>query len=130
MFSRFRQFSNRWLKENGTSPDCIDDMLLGEHLEPTIKTICVKESYLKRTPYHVYYRYKVIDDSKEKAPQQQQQQQQTKPSTDETATIKAKEETAEAKMDTSVAVEIKPDITDSGDSNRNSESNSKSSIKS
>lgn len=126
MFSRFRQFSNRWLKENGTSPDCIDDMLLGEHLEPTIKTICVKESYLKRTPYHVYYRYKVIDDSKEKAPQQQQ----TKPSTDETATIKAKEETAEAKMDTSVAVEIKPDITDSGDSNRNSESNSKSSIKS
>lgn len=128
MFSRFRQFSNRWLKENGTSPDCIDDMLLGEHLEPSIKTICVKESYLKRTPYHVYYRYKVIDDSKEKAPQQQQ----SKSSTDETATSKAKGELAETKMETSASVEIKPEVSDSGESNKNSESknNNKSSIKS
>lgn len=51
--------SNRWLKENSISPDAIDDILLSEHLEPHIKTTCIKESYLKKKPYHVYYRYKV-----------------------------------------------------------------------
>lgn len=127
MYNRFRQFSNRWLKENGTSSDCIDEMFLGEHLEPSIKTICVKESYLKKTPYHVYYRYKVIDDSKEKAPQQQQQQQ-PKPSTDEIATSKAKKEPVEA-METSTEVETKPEVGGSSDPGKSSESN-KSSIKS
>jgi hypothetical protein len=58
MYSSFRSYVNQWLKSNGTSQDCIDDMLMGEHLEPRVKTTCFKESFLKRTPYHVYYKYK------------------------------------------------------------------------
>jgi len=31
---------------------------MGEHLEPQVKTTCFKESFLKKPPYHVYYKYK------------------------------------------------------------------------
>lgn len=58
MYSSFRSFVNGWLKENHTNPDTIDDILLGVHIGPQIKTTCIKESHLKKTPYHVYYKYK------------------------------------------------------------------------
>jgi hypothetical protein len=60
MFDKFRKWTNKWLKENSTQADCIDDWLLGEHLDTEIKTICIKESSLKKTPYHIFYRYKVL----------------------------------------------------------------------
>jgi len=60
MFDKFRKLTNKWLKENSISADCIDDWLLGEHLDPEVKTICIKESSLKKTPYHIFYRYKVL----------------------------------------------------------------------
>jgi hypothetical protein len=93
MYNRFRQFNTRWLKENGTSHECIDEMLLGEHLEPHVKTICVKESYLKKTPYHVYYRYKVIDDSNKHETKQKS-----------SSEAEAKEEPAES---AAVAIDLK-----------------------
>jgi hypothetical protein len=60
MFDKFRKCTNKWLKENSISADCIDDWLLGEHLDAEVKTICIKESSLKKTPYHIFYRYKVL----------------------------------------------------------------------
>ena len=60
MFDKFRKCTNKWLKENSISSDCIDDWLLGEHLDPEVKTVCIKESSLKKTPYHIFYRYKVL----------------------------------------------------------------------
>lgn len=60
MYDKFRKHTNKWLKENGLTADCIDDWLLGESSAANLagtKTVCVKESIPKRTPYHVYYRY-------------------------------------------------------------------------
>jgi hypothetical protein len=71
MYDKFRKHTNKWLKENGLTVDCIDDWLLGENLTGStsaaaaaaaggsggqVKTVCVKENWPKRTPYHVYYR--------------------------------------------------------------------------
>lgn len=58
MYDKFRKYSNKWLKANATSSDCIDDWLTGEIYANAIKTSRVKENYLKKTPYHVYYKYK------------------------------------------------------------------------
>jgi hypothetical protein len=59
MYDRFRKYTNKWLKESSVSADCIDDWLLGYHLTgSSSKTICVKESWPKKPPYHVYYKYK------------------------------------------------------------------------
>ena len=55
-----RKFLNKSLKEHSVPHDKIDDWLLGESLTPPVKTVCVKESCLKKPPYHVYYRYKVV----------------------------------------------------------------------
>ncbi len=60
MYDKFRKFSNKWLKEHAISADCIDDWLLGDHIVPYVKTTCVKESFSKKPPYHVYYKYKVL----------------------------------------------------------------------
>ena len=59
MYDKFRKNIKDWLKEHAIANDSIDDWFLGEHIQPHVKTQCVKESYLKKTPYHVYYRYKV-----------------------------------------------------------------------
>lgn len=59
MYDKFRKFLKEWLKEHSVAHDSIDEWLLGEHLTPQVKTACIKESYLKKTPYHIYYRYKV-----------------------------------------------------------------------
>jgi len=67
MFDRFRKCTNKWLKDNSISTDCIDDWLLGEHLDPEVKTICIKESSLKKTPYHIFYRYKVLSNESNQA---------------------------------------------------------------
>ncbi|CAF0772019.1 unnamed protein product [Brachionus calyciflorus] len=58
MYEKFRKNTNKWLKEHAVSTDCIDDWLMGEHLENS-KTICLKETSHKKVPYHVFYRYKV-----------------------------------------------------------------------
>jgi hypothetical protein len=59
MYDRFKKYLNKWLKENGVSADTIDDWLIGDTLNnPNIKTTCNKDCSLKRTPYHVIYKYK------------------------------------------------------------------------
>lgn len=63
MYDRFRKHMNRWLKEHSASQEATDDWLLGENLVPYVKTTCIKESSMKKTPYHVYYRYKVANKS-------------------------------------------------------------------
>ena len=62
MYSDFKKFSNKWLKDNSISNESIDGWLLGEHNENSIKTICIKENSIKKPPYHVYFRYKTIYD--------------------------------------------------------------------
>lgn len=56
MYDKFRKYNNKWLKSNGIATDCLDDILLGNSL--SIKSLRAKENYLKKTPYHVYYKYK------------------------------------------------------------------------
>lgn len=58
MYDKFRKYTNKWLKTNSVSNDCIDDWLLGENYSH-VKTVRTKENYIKKTPYHVYYKYKV-----------------------------------------------------------------------
>jgi hypothetical protein len=60
MYDKFRKLNNKWLKEHSKTADCIDDWLLGEMAAPATKTVCIKESQLKKVPYHVYYRYRVM----------------------------------------------------------------------
>jgi hypothetical protein len=60
MYEKCRKNIKDWLKEHGIANDSINDWFLGEHLQPQVKTTYVKESCLKKTPYHVYYRYKVV----------------------------------------------------------------------
>ena len=62
MYTNFKKFSNKWLKDNSIPHECIDHLLLGEQIEPYIKTICTKESSIKKPPYHVYFRYKVFNE--------------------------------------------------------------------
>ena len=62
MYTNFKKYSNKWLKDNSISHECLDDWFLGEHLEPKVKTICTKESFIKKPPYHVYFRYKIVND--------------------------------------------------------------------
>ena len=58
MYDKFRKYTNKWLKTNSIPNDCIDDWLLGENYT-NVKTVRVKENYIKKSPYHVYYKYKV-----------------------------------------------------------------------
>jgi paired amphipathic helix protein Sin3a len=60
MYDKFRKLNNKWLKEHSKTADCIDDWLLGELAGPSTKTVCIKESLLKKVPYHIFYRYKVV----------------------------------------------------------------------
>jgi hypothetical protein len=60
MYEKFRKNIKDWLKEHTIANDSINDWFLGEHLQPQVKTTYVKESCLKKTPYHIYYRYKVV----------------------------------------------------------------------
>jgi hypothetical protein len=60
MYTNFKKFSNKWLKDNSISNDCIDEWLLGEQFEPSIKTVCTKENSIKKPPYHIYFRYKTF----------------------------------------------------------------------
>ena len=62
MYSNFKKYSNKWLKENSASHECIEEWFLGENIEPYVKTVCTKESSIKKPPYHVYFRYKIIND--------------------------------------------------------------------
>ena len=65
MYERFRKFDLKWLKEHSKAPDCIDEWLLGEETaagsqQQQTKTVCLREAHLKKPPYHVFYRYKVV----------------------------------------------------------------------
>ena len=60
MYDKFRKFSNKWLKFNSTPTDGLESWLLGE-IYPNCKTVRVKEYQPKKTPYHVYYKYKLPD---------------------------------------------------------------------
>jgi hypothetical protein len=60
MYDKFRKLNNKWLKEHSKTADCIDDWLLGDMAGPATKTVCIKESQLKKVPYHVFYRYRVM----------------------------------------------------------------------
>jgi len=62
LYTNFRKFSNKWLKDNSVSNECIDEWLLGGHIGNSIKTTCVKENSIKKPPYHVYFRYKTVYD--------------------------------------------------------------------
>jgi paired amphipathic helix protein Sin3a len=61
MYANFKKFSHKWLKDSSTSHESVDSWLLGQHIEPYVKTICTKESSIKKPPYHVYFRYKVTN---------------------------------------------------------------------
>lgn len=63
MYDKFRKHLNRWLKENKTQSDSIDDWLLGEDFKD-VRTTILKELTQKKPPYHVLYRYKVEFESK------------------------------------------------------------------
>ena len=63
MYDKFRKYNNKWLKANAITSDCIDDWLLGENYSNVNKTVRVKENYPKKTPYHIYYKYKIDNSS-------------------------------------------------------------------
>ena len=62
MYANFKKFSNKWLKDNSISHDSIDGWLLGDMIEPHVKTICTKEISIKKPPYHNFFRYKIVND--------------------------------------------------------------------
>lgn len=59
MYERFRKYSNKWLKEQTFNPEAVEEWFLGENMAPNIKTVCTKESCVKKPPYHFYYKYRV-----------------------------------------------------------------------
>lgn len=62
MYDKFRKYLTKWLKENMTPADCIDDWFMGEDLKG-VRTTIVKELTQKKPPYHVLYKYKVESES-------------------------------------------------------------------
>jgi hypothetical protein len=61
MYDKFRKYSKEWMKEHSVQPDSIENWLMGHNLplSQQVKTVCIKENYMKKAPYHIYYRYKV-----------------------------------------------------------------------
>ena len=59
MYDRFKKYLNKWLKDNTISSDYVDDWLIGETINnPNIKTTCIKDSSIKRPPFHAIFKYK------------------------------------------------------------------------